>query len=78
MIDERFEAARKSGDWHAGSELLDRRAPDVIAPVPTVRHELSLGTAVERYLNDATISRSPKSQIVYRTTFATICAFLGS
>jgi integrase len=78
QIDERFDAARKLGDWTATSEPSECHATESSASVPTVGRELSLGTVVERYLNDATISRSPKSQIVYRTTFATICAILGS
>lgn len=39
---------------------------------------LTFAEVCERYLTDPTISRTAKSAIVYRSTFATITAILGS
>ncbi|MDJ0278919.1 hypothetical protein QLH51_19210 [Sphingomonas sp. 2R-10] len=78
QIDRSFAEARNSGAWKAASAQPPLHVAEVAASSTNADHRLTLGVIVERYLTDATISRSPKSQIVYRTTFATICAILGS
>ncbi|WP_232479977.1 site-specific integrase, partial [Sphingomonas sp. TX0522] len=78
QIDRSFEEARNSGAWKAASAQPQLHVAEVAASSTTADHGLTLGVVVERYLTDATISRSPKSQIVYRTTFATVCSILGS
>jgi hypothetical protein len=65
QIDRSFEEARNSGAWNAASALPPLHVAEVAASSTTADHGLTLGIVVERYLTDATISRSPKSQIVY-------------
>ncbi len=76
-MEQRFEAARAARQWPLNDSLRTEVATEPrVGCAPFSRH-ITFGKATELYLTDPTISRSPKSQIVYRTTFATIAAILG-
>jgi hypothetical protein len=79
-IEEQFEAARKTGIWLATRNVVH---PGVSKAVDGRRHPsserspITIAELCERYLIDPTMQRSPKSAVVYRTTFRTIIEILG-
>jgi hypothetical protein len=79
-IEEQFDAARKTGVWPIAS-IVARSA--ILGPVegkhqaPSNRSSIGMAELCELYLNDPTMQRSPKSAVVYRTTFKTISEILG-
>ena len=82
-IEMQFEGLRGRGkDERAGvSNQAVNTSPEkvssLVCPIRPAPDSLTLADACERYLTDPTISRTAKSTIVYRSTFATITGILG-
>ena len=79
-IEEQFEAARKTGVWlatqHGGHPGASKAVVGLQLP-SSDRSSITIAELCERYLIDPTMQRTPKSAVVYRTTFRTIIEILG-
>jgi integrase len=81
-IERQFEVLRQVGGVAANQDRIVVAKPSITSS-PVCRASptscsLTFAEVCERYLTDPTISRTAKSAIVYRSTFATITAILGS
>jgi hypothetical protein len=75
-IEQEFEACRTDGEWRGSRSRRAAPSPDQavmgVRTIQETRSGLTFAQGFESYLTDPTISRTQKSDIVYRSTFATI------
>jgi integrase len=80
-IEQQFEACREGREGRASQSRRTALSPHQTEIGVDARREPSIGLtlaqACENYLTDPTISRTQKSDIVYRSTFVTIADILG-
>jgi integrase len=79
-IEEQFEVARTTGVWLATQYIVHPGASKAVdgCQLPSSdRSPITIAELCERYLVDPTMQRTPKSAVVYRTTFRTIIEILG-
>lgn len=79
-IEQQFDEARKTGVWRIASIVARSATLGTVEgkhQAPSNRSSMGMAELCELYLNDPTMQRSPKSAVVYLTTFKTISEILG-
>ena len=76
-IERQFDAFRQAGGAATVQDRVVIAKPSPVCRTSSTSCSLTFAEVCERYLTDPTISRTSKSSIVYRSTFATIAAILG-